>query len=291
MVINGVDDFRLRMMKHLSELDSFANSWSFWKPEIKEKLGVVTAASIFDLGDHLSAIFRSNVVPGRDNASLSQGGTAWECLVCWYLNLVLWGTNTVAIRPHGNFLPSVIKDALTVSIQNHQTNTESDLVVISIPQSEKLSAPSLNEIDLLIKSEVAQVAVSVVQCKTNWNDNSQIPMLWDLIYNSSSFRVPNVTVGRNGVSPVSFKNFTYSFVTVPTSRGDFTPTNLPVLRVRGLTGGNYWGRSTSAGVARSLKEFFTANFASSFVGTVQNHISSALLTRTDILTRFLELEF
>ena len=73
-----------------SELDSFANSWSVWRPEIKKKLGVAaTASAVFDLGDLLSDIFRSNAVTGRDNAALSQGGTAWECLVCWYLNLVL----------------------------------------------------------------------------------------------------------------------------------------------------------------------------------------------------------
>jgi hypothetical protein len=280
------------MMGHLSELDSFKNSWSEWKVEIEKWIGdVPTADAIFDLGDHLSSVFRSRTVLGRDNSAVSQGGTAWECLVCWYLNLVLWGTNAMAIRPHSNFLPSTIKNALTVSIQNHQTNTESDLIVISLPHAEKLSAPDLEQVDLLLQSNTGQVAISVVQCKTNWNDNSQIPMLWDLIYNSSSFRVPNVTVGQEGVSPSSFMKFTYAFVTVPTSRGDFTSTKLPVLRVRGLTGGNFWGHPTSSGVARSIKEFFTANFAASFNGTVKNHISTSLLAQPDILQKFIDLEF
>lgn len=290
--MNGADTFRLRMLRHISELDSFANSWSSWKPEIIRQLGArPSAQDVFDLGDHLSDIFRSRAVVGRDNAAVSQGGIAWECLVCWYLNLVLWGTDTVAIRPHTNFLPSVVKDALTVSIQNVQTNTESDLVVLSIPGSKSPTNLDLSGIDMILRASAGNVAVSVVQCKTNWNDNSQIPMLWDLIYNSSSFRVPNVSVGRDGVSPTSFKKFSYAFVTVPTSRGDFTPTKLPVLRVRGLTGGNYWGHPSKAGVARSIKEFFTANFATSFEGTIQNHITSNLLTDSSNLKAFLDLKF
>jgi lipoprotein-anchoring transpeptidase ErfK/SrfK len=288
----GVDIFRLRMLRHISELDSFANSWSSWKPEITGHLGTSPSAQdVFDLGDHLSEVFRSNAVVGRDNAAVSQGGVAWECLVCWYLNLVLWGTDTIAIRPHANFLPSVVKDALTVSIQNVQTNTESDLVVLSIPGSKSHANLDLNGIDMILRTSAGQVAISVVQCKTNWNDNSQIPMLWDLIYNSSSFRVPNVSIGRDGVSPTSFKTFSYAFVTVPTSRGDFTPTKLPALRVRGLTGGNYWGHPSKAGVARSIKEFFTANFATSFQGTIQNHIASSLLKDPAALTAFLDLQF
>lgn len=250
-----------------------------------------TAHSVFNLGDHLSEIFRSRKVVGRDNAALSQGGVAWECLVCWYLNLVLWGTDAIAIRPHTNFMPLTIKDALTVSIQNVQTNTESDLIVFTIPNSDKIDDLNLDGIDLVVKTSASNIAVSVVQCKTNWNDNSQIPMLWDLIYNSSSFRVPNVTVGRNGVSPTSFKKFSYSFVTVPTSRGIFAPSKLPVLRVRGLTGGNFWGHPTRDGVARSLKEFFTANFASSFSGTVQNHIQASLLQDPAVVKQFVGLSF
>ncbi len=288
----GTDLFRLKMLRHISELDSFANSWTSWKPEIMRHLGShPTAQDVFDLGDHLSVIFRSRSVIGRNNAAVSQGGVAWECLVCWYLNLILWGTDTIAIRPHTSFLPSVVKDALTVSIQNVQTNTESDLIVFSIPGGRTHANLDLNAIDLVLRTSAGQVAISVVQCKTNWNDNSQIPMLWDLIYNSSSFRVPNVSVGRDGVNPTSFKKFSYAFVTVPTSRGDFTPSKLPVLRVRGLTGGNYWGHPSKAGVSRSLKEFFTANFATSFEGTIQNHITATLLNDPTRLKAFIDLQF
>ena len=289
---NAVDSFRLGMLRHMAGLDSFTNSWDIWKPEILKTLSLSSPAeSIFNIGDHLSGIFQSRTVIGRDNAALSQGGTAWECLVCWYLNLVFWGTDVVAIRPHANFLPEVIKDALSVSIQNVSTNTESDLVVFSIPNGRDASSLDLNSIDRLLRVHSREVSMTVVQCKTNWNDNSQIPMLWDLIYNSGSFRVPNVSIGRNGVSPVSFQRFSYSFVTVPTSRGPFLPTKLPVLRVRGLTGGNYWGHPTTAGVAKSLKEFFTTNFPANFSQPLQEHIESNLTESADLITKFTNLNF
>ena len=41
-----------------------------------------------------------------------------------------------------------------------------------------------------------------LQCKTNWNDNAQVPMLWDIIY-SSNEKLNNISVGINGVSPHS----------------------------------------------------------------------------------------
>lgn len=288
----AIDSFRLGMLRHLAGLASFNSSWEIWKPEISLALSSdPSPESIFDLGDKISEIFRSRTIVGRDNAALSQGGTAWECLVCWYLNLIFWGTDVVAIRPHVNFLPETIKDALSVSIQNISTNTESDLIVFSLPNVDESTVLTLESIDKLLRKNANEVSLAVVQCKTNWNDNSQIPMLWDLIYNSASFRVPNVSIGRNGVSPVSFNRFSYAFVTVPTSRGPFLSTKLPVLRVRGLTGGNYWGHPTSPGVAKSLKEFFTTNFPSNFGKPIQEHIRANLISNPKLLEKFVNLDF
>ena len=292
MTQTAIDSFRLGMLRHIAGLASFNASWEIWKPEISKILSTDSSPeSIFDLGDKISEIFRSRTIVGRDNTSLSQGGVAWECLVCWYLNLIFWGTDVIAIRPHVNFLPETIKDALSVSIQNISTNTESDLIVFSIPNAPESTLLTLDLIDGLLRANANAVSLSVVQCKTNWNDNSQIPMLWDLIYNSASFRVPNVSIGRNGVSPVSFSRFSYSFVTVPTSRGPYLPTKLPVLRVRGLTGGNYWGHPTTPGVAKSLKEFFTTNFATSFNQPIQEHIRSNLVNNTELVEKFINLSF
>jgi len=117
-------------------------------------------------------------------------------------------------------------------------------------------------------------------------------MLWDLIYNSTNFRIPNVFVGINGVKPTSFKNFTYSFVTVPTTtRTRFTSTNLAVLRVNSLTGGNYWGKPTQQGVALCINNFFGRNFGNYFNGGVQTHITNQINLDSNYYKRFRNLSF
>lgn len=286
------DSFRLQMMRHLIGISSFTNSWPSWQPHIQSAIGTTPSGlGVFNLGDHLSSIFRSRVVGSRSNAAVSQGGTAWECLVCWYMNLVFFGTDVIVVRPHNSFLPAVLKDALSVNIQNVSTNTESDLVAFQLPNSQVIGQATLNLVNQLLTANAKTAAVCVVQSKTNCNDNSQIPMLWDLIYNSTNFRIPNVSVGKNGVSPSSFQRFAYAFVTVPTSRGAFKPSSLPVLRVRGLTGGNYWGGASRPGTARSLNEFFATNFPASFSGTVQNHVQSSLIANPTVFNKFLSLNF
>jgi hypothetical protein len=115
-----------------------------------------------------------------------------------------------------------------------------------------------------------------LQCKTNWNDNAQIPMLWDMIYNSSTFRIPYVSVGRNGVNPSSFRQFSYAFVTVPSNQGVYQAMNTSVLRVKGLTGGNYWGKATEQNIAASLKELFGRRFPTVFSGGVISHINQSI---------------
>jgi hypothetical protein len=101
----------------------------------------------------------------------------------------------------------------------------------------------------------------------------------------------NVSVGHNGINPTSFKRFTYSFVTVPTSRGPFNSSSLPVLRVKNMSGGNYWGRQSKSGVARSVSEFFTANYGNYFSGTVQRSIQTNILSSRGVLDKFINLNF
>jgi hypothetical protein len=280
------------MLQHLAGVSSFATSWPDWSPPIFTALGSPpSGSSVFALGDQLSDVFRTRSVGERSNENVSVGGAAWEGLICWYLNLVFWGTDVVVIKPHSDYLPEVIRDALSVSIQNVSTNTESDLVAISIPNGNYQGDADVHVVNRILLSSTSSASLCVIQCKTNWNDNSQIPMLWDLIYNSTTFRVPNVSVGRNGMSPASFLRFAYAFVTVPTSRGPFSLSSLPVLRVRGLTGGNFWGHKTKVGVARSINEFFTTNFPTTFGGSVQTHIQSSIVSSPGILNRFLTLKF
>jgi len=291
--MKAVDKFRNRILGKLSEIPSLRDSWGQFSEKIDSVIpNQPNANQIFLLGEHLSAIFQSNSISGRDQSQLSGGGAAWECLITWYLNLVFWGTDVIATRQNRNFVPPVINESLSVTIANHQTNTESDIVIYSIPDTQNLDDLSLNDIDDLIRSNIRIVDLAVVQCKTNWNDNAQIPMLWDLIYNSTNFRIPNVFVGINGVSPSSFRNFTYSFVTVPTTtRTRFTPSNLAVLRVNNLTGGNYWGKTTHQGVALCINNFFGRNFVNHFNGGVQTHITNQINLDSNYYKRFRNLSF
>lgn len=288
----SVDSFRLDCLRQMSQLSSFSDSWKAWKPKISQLLGSNPGPQDFyGLGEHLETIFKSNAVTGRSNSAVSTGGTAWECLVAWYLNLVFWGTDVVVIRPNRQTLPKTLKDAITVSISNYNTNTESDLIAFSVKSLPNNANVDLRQIDLILANAPLDVDVTVIQCKTNWNDNAQIPMLWDLIYSAKHFRLPQVSVGINGIDPQSFRRFAYSFITVPTSRGPFKHSAMAVLRVKNLSGGNYWGRPTTNGVAKSLNEFFTVNYSTFFSGGVLNSIQNNLLTNSSIVSKFLDLNF
>ena len=290
--MSSIDEFRLSVLRHNANLRTFKETWPFFERKVNELLSHTPSGSeIFLLGDQLASVFRSREVSGRSNQAVSQGGAVWESLVCWYLNLVLHGTSVVVIKPISKFLPMSISDAVSVNLGNHSTNTESDLIAFSYPVEEGPSKTSLADIDSFIRHNSKEVDVSVIQCKTNWNDNAQIPMLWDLIYASERFRLPNVSVGKNGIGPNSFRSFTYSFVTVPTSRGPFKTDSLSVLRVINLSGGNFWGHRSEDGVARGISEFFQRNFAGYFDGTIQDSIRRNVLERPDLLSKYISQDF
>ena len=293
--MGSMDQFRHSQMVELARLGSFKASWSKFEPEIRKILGPTPQAEdIWDLGDHLGEIFRSNS-SGRTQSGVSGGGTVWECLLAWYLNLVMVGTDAVAIRPKYGMIPETIVNSTAITLSSTRTNTESDLVVLSAPSLASGNSYDLKSLDGTIRSNPKSIDVTVLQCKTNWNDNAQIPMLWNLIYASAgSLKIPNVSVGEKGFSPLSYRSFGYGFVTVPTSRGPFKPKSLMVLRVSALSAGNYWGRPTENGVARSIKEFFTANFAGSFAsaGSVASAIQRGILADDGAtLERYLSLNF
>jgi hypothetical protein len=284
-----IKEFKKSYLNYMSTVNSFRNSWGVWEPIIQSKLSTPpTGVEIFNLGDSLSEIFTANSTSGRSQGSLSGGGTAWECLVCWYLNLILWETPVIAVRQKRDYIPEVISNCVTVTIGCNRTNTESDIVIYSIPSSNSLK--SINNLNTHIQNNLNAVDMVVLQCKTNWNDNAQIPMLWDMIYNSNS-RLPHVSVGVEGVSPLSVNKFKYAFVTVPSNtRSTHTSTNISVLRVRGLTGGNYWGKRTESDVAASIKELPNRHFGLFLSGGVVGHVNQ-LLMNDDYLDSFLSIEW
>lgn len=278
-VTKFLERYRAAQVARLHTMKTFRSCWAVWEPQIRTLTSDFSdAAAIYNLGNQLSEIFRSTGGMGRDQASLSGGGAAWEALVCWYLNLVLVGTNAIAFKQNRALIPECIFDAATVTYGSHQTNTESDISLIALPNN--ISLPTGVSVDKkiferLVKDNISNISLGIIQCKTNWNDNAQIPMLWDMVYKAEYPKGSGVRIGRNGYS-VQQLDFSYSFVVVPSQTKQILPGSIPTVRVNSLSGGNYWGQPSKSGVALSLTEIFMRNFASIFALNVQDTIREAI---------------
>ncbi len=290
--MNFIELYRKKIMEDIDKTNSFIVPWKkSWKDHVTSIINNnLDSDSLKELGDSLREIFFLTSVAGRDQSSLSGGGTAWECLVTWYLNLGLVGTRTVVIKQKKSLIPSLIREALAVSYDGFDSNSESDLIAITFPESdnfrfsmkylETLNLESINidnllnyndnfdmkAIDQIVKDNFSELEVNVIQCKTNWNDNAQIPMAWDMIYSSYGFAGKDIHIGSKQYSIFKLKDFKYSFVTVPTQKdiNDFKVTSTAVLRVKGLSGKNFWGVPTKENVANSIFEMFNIIYQGSF---------------------------
>jgi hypothetical protein len=260
---SDIESYRKKAVQSLFKMNTFNTAWSVWRDEI-HAIGSSGCLDLVKLGNNLSAIFTSTGQAGRGQGELSGGGAAWEALVCWYLNLCLVGTNTVVVKQKKELVPEVVSDSLTVMYGNFPSNTEADLVGITFPITEYTDeVDSMESWNKLCLANFEELEVCVIQCKTNWNDNAQIPMLWDMIYSSVGF-TSRTAVGRNGYSIKNLKKFTYAFVTVPSNkRATYKIDSTSVLRVNALSGGNYWGKATEVGVASNVSELVNKNFTTS----------------------------
>lgn len=259
-------------------MKTFRTCWPTWLKRARILTSDFSDAdAVWGLGEHLAEIFKLTG-KGRSQSSLSGGGAAWEGLVCWYLNVVFAGTNAIALKPKKALVPKTIFDAATVKYGNYKTNTESDLYVIVLPDDVNFatSGKALEILDQAVKSHLGGIDLAIVQCKTNWNDNAQIPMLWDMVYQGTFPSTSTVHIGTAGVTIKKMASFRYSFVVVPSQKSGFTPSSMAVHRLRGMTGGNYWGLPSQTGVAQALSEIFTDNFDKAFPSTVQKSIQKAI---------------
>lgn len=238
--------------------------------------GMTNPSAIYSLGGNLARVFSLTGSPGRDQSSLSGGGAAWEGLVCWYLNTVLSGTTAVVLKQSKALVPDVISNAMTVTYKNIRTNTESDLIGLIIPEVSDLTSGIYEpkRFNDIIGENLERTSAHSIQCKTNWNDNAQIPMLWDMVYQFRDVKSHSVRIGVEGVDLDDLADFTYSFVTVPTGRKVIKPHSMQVHRVHALSGGNYWGRPTESGVAESISEIFKRVFKRAFDKDVRSHIKN-----------------
>lgn len=283
-----VEYLRKEAVVNLFNMNSFSAAWPSWKREINHSISHLTPNNIVDLGDCLGDVFSSTRVSGRSQSTVSGAGNAWEALVCWYLNLNLIGSRTVVVKQNKSLIPEPIRQSLVVRYGTFPSGTESDLIAITFPDNVNYSKDKFQIntrddtgtiiptrvgarenfnykpiVDQLLSNDFNDCEVGVIQCKTNWNDNAQIPMLWDMIYSSRGFR-SSISVGTSTYSISNLVKFSYSFVTVPTvNREKFKVDSTAVQRVRNLSGGNYWGYPSEASVAHSLKDIFGIVFLSS----------------------------
>jgi hypothetical protein len=294
--MSQLDDFRFSCLKAVADLEARKVPWPGYKKELQKILGKSpTAQDVFNVGAKLKQVFKSETRT-RSQSDLSRGGASWEILITWYLNLVFWDTNVVVMRPSKKLLPPVVADAMAVKVKGVTTSRETDVIVIEVPKNNSSIDLDSKAIDQIIRSNPQGTSVGVVQCKTNWNDNAQIPMLWNIVYAAQNLQVQNVVVGSKGFSPSSFGKFSYAFMTVPTNtekngKDNFNSSSTAVVRVQGMTGGNYWGNPSKNNVADSISEYFGRNFNDVFEGGVQKHISTKLLTQPHVIKKFLNYDF
>lgn len=264
---NLIEQLRHQAVSDLFPLKGFGAHWTTRSSFLLSKLGGGKKKSdVIRLGDHLSETFKLTGSDDRSQGSLSSAGSTWEALVVWYLNLCLAGTRAVCVRG-APLCPAPIRDALSVCFENSILRSEPDVLLIS---SDALaSAPPvdnrkqmLSKINDLIEDSFNQTGVVNFQCKTNWNDNAQIPMLWNMLYNQArkGALIPNgFSIGRNGFSLNNLGIFGYAFVTVPTQKKGpqgYKSENLDVMRVKTMSAGNYWGHPSRNGICMSIAEFF-----------------------------------
>jgi len=282
-------------MQAIWNIKTWSKCWPVWEKELaKRSANFTDARLVHELGSHLREVFFSTNTGRRDQSDVSGGGVGWESLVTWYLNLVLSGTNAVAMRQSKKIMPKTLLDATTVRYGTHQTNTESDVCVVVYPDDfnfPKANDTFMSNLDQEVSNRIGDIELGVIQCKTNWNDNAQIPMLWDMVYRASFGPGTGIHIGKSGYSIKHLKRFTYSFVTVPSQKDTkkkksipHSSSQIPVKRVSALTGGNYWGMPTKSGVALSLSEIFDSNFSVAFNVNVRASIQNAMSAKTGLFS-------
>jgi hypothetical protein len=289
--MNIVEILRRNALESIFSTNTVKSSWPIWSDNIHRIIGDnPRAEDLLNLGNHLSEIFTSTGGTGRGQGEVSAGGTAWESLVAWYINLCTAGTRVVAIKKM-SLVPKPIQDAITVNYGNFSCNTESDITVIIFPDVPMFTADAAESgfingrgqidyaaLDRVVADQFTDFSIGIIQCKTNWNDNAQIPMLWDMIYSAGGFQGRNITIGRNSFSIQQCASFNYAFITVPSNvRAQYKSDSVAVKRVTNLSGGNYWGKETKENVARSIKEIFTNNYMHGYNRSILLDISENLI--------------
>lgn len=272
MAIELIERYRSQIVSKLFDSKTFPIAWdTLYRPEIERVLGTSPdSQAVRRLGEHLYQVFRESHrqraggLPDRAQSTVARAGQAWERLACWYLNLGLIGTRAVVVKRRLD-TPQRIRDALSVTIQDRATNSESDLVAMVLDfQAEVPAFAPRDKISSIARAidaalSVERTRVGVIQCKTNWNDNAQAVMLWNAVYGTAfaSHPISGISLGKNGAMLHDFNHPFYAFLTVPTQKPEtFKPEKLAVARLANLSGGRFWALPSQEGIARNISAMF-----------------------------------
>lgn len=275
--MNLIEKIREQQMEKILSLKSVKKGWVLREKFLTTKMDDFTKKKMISLSDYLGECFRitapaptptsSSIIPTSSRAVsniLNSGsGDIWESIVTWYLNICLYGTNAVAVRG-GEFCPKPIKDSISILHDSSVLHSEPDVMIISSKElndleEDKSWAKSLKKINEVVEKEFKKVCVINIQVKTNWNENAQYGMLWNMLYKQARDKhfAPNgFRIGINTFTISNLAHFGFAWMTVPTNKTVYTPSRLEVLRVKGLMSKNYWGKPTKANVAFSLSGIF-----------------------------------
>lgn len=309
-----IENYRKEILKYLFSVKSFSEAWEkSWKNKIQDLLQDkenITEEKLIKIGENAREMFLTTGGDSRGQGDVSSAGTAWESFLAWYLNLGLIGTRTLVLKPKKEFNFKCIQNVVSVNYGEFISSSETDLIAITFPKKEEVAyteydlksfegrvfsiselqnpqdfnLKKMNEyLNRILENNISKIKINVIQCKTNWNDNAQIPMGWDMIYSSTGFTSKDISIGKDGFSIHKVNEFKYSFITVPTQKdlNTFKETSTSVLRVKRLSGKNFWGAKTKDNVAQSIGDIFNENFKESF-----NEIKFEKRIKIDNLSEF-----
>ncbi|MBK7639999.1 MAG: hypothetical protein IPJ22_08130 [Bacteroidetes bacterium] len=184
------EQLRKLAIENVFSTNTYKNCWETWQPEILRLLGSnYTENEILNIGDHLSDIFRSTGGGGRGQGELSASGTAWESLVCWYINLISVGSRVVAIKKM-SLVPKAIQDAITVNYGNFACNTESDITIIVFPNLPEYKT-DINQLNVL--TQLGNQIQPFIRNKCFSYSFVTVPSNQNTVYNPQGVAVKRVT--------------------------------------------------------------------------------------------------
>ena len=281
---NVIEQLRNVAVSKLFTAPSMEKAWEKWHPFITNLIGSPPQADkIFDLGDHLREIMFSayekidTPTLSETQSMKSRSGALWESLLAWYCNLCLIGTRSVVIKKSKSLVPSQFLDAITADYGTQQEDSEADVLTLTFPDGVDLT--SFQTLEKLVDEHFKDFELGVISCKTPWNDFSVIPQHWNMVYNLA-INNPDaleMKIGINGWNITDLKKFFYAFATLPSQNPEIIKsTGLPVVRLKKLSGGNFWGLPSEKDIAKSMKEIFKKNFSSSIGDGIESNLKKEL---------------